>query len=85
MMPREQRKDFEDLEASLLYCPTCKRAMPVRKRLLPGAARQGNFRLHLHRVWLCGGEEGAAVAETGSMVENLRDSVAEGVNWLGKN
>lgn len=25
-------------------------------------------------MWLGGGEEGAAVAETGSMVENLRDS-----------
>ena len=33
MMRREQQKDFEDLEASLLYCPTCKRPMPVRKRL----------------------------------------------------
>ena len=33
MMPPEQQKDFEDLEASQLFCPTCKRAMPVRKRL----------------------------------------------------
>ena len=33
MTPPEQQKDFEDFEASLLYCPTCKRAMPVRKRL----------------------------------------------------
>ncbi len=27
-------RDFEQMEASLLYCPTCKRATPVRKRLL---------------------------------------------------
>jgi len=34
MTPPRGRRDFEDLEASQLYCPTCKRAMPVRKRLL---------------------------------------------------
>jgi len=33
MMPPNEQKDFEDLEASELYCSTCKRAMPVRKRL----------------------------------------------------
>ncbi|MGH7787459.1 MAG: hypothetical protein ACRERC_11370 [Candidatus Binatia bacterium] len=27
-------KQFEQLEASLLYCPTCRQAQPVRKRLL---------------------------------------------------
>ena len=34
MMPPRRRRDFEDLEASQIYCPACKRAMPVRKRLL---------------------------------------------------
>ncbi len=34
MTPPRGRKDFEDLEASQLFCPRCKRAMPVRKRLL---------------------------------------------------
>ena len=34
MMPPRNRRDFEDLEASQIYCPACKRAMPVRKRLL---------------------------------------------------
>ena len=34
MTPPEQQKDFEDLEASELFCPACRRAMPVRKRLL---------------------------------------------------
>jgi len=34
MMPPRREKDFEDLEASQLFCPTCNRAMPVRKRLL---------------------------------------------------
>jgi hypothetical protein len=26
--------DFDQMEASLLYCPQCRRATPVRKRLL---------------------------------------------------
>ena len=30
-MPRES---FKQLEASLLYCPKCRQAMPVRKKLL---------------------------------------------------
>jgi len=33
MMPAHPQKDFEDLEASQLFCPVCQRAMPVRKRL----------------------------------------------------
>jgi hypothetical protein len=33
MMPPDEQKDFEDLEASQLFCSTCKRAMPVQKRL----------------------------------------------------
>ena len=33
MMPPDQQKDFEDFEASQLFCLACKRAMPVRKRL----------------------------------------------------
>ena len=32
-MAREQ-DSFGSLEASLLFCPTCRQAMPVRKRLL---------------------------------------------------
>lgn len=28
------RGDFEELEATELYCPTCQRAVPVRKFLL---------------------------------------------------
>jgi hypothetical protein len=31
--PRSQ-KQFEDFSASELYCPRCRRAMPVRSRLL---------------------------------------------------
>jgi hypothetical protein len=29
-----RRPSFEQLEASLLYCPLCQEAMPVRKKLL---------------------------------------------------
>lgn len=30
----QRRPSFERMEASLLACPKCKRAVPVRKRLL---------------------------------------------------
>jgi hypothetical protein len=33
-MAGERRSSFERMEATLLACPTCKRAVPVRKRLL---------------------------------------------------
>ncbi len=31
---QEQERQFDQLEASSLYCPTCRTATPVRKRLL---------------------------------------------------
>jgi len=31
---RDQQDSYGSLEASLLYCPRCRQAMPVRKRLL---------------------------------------------------
>jgi len=30
----QQRPSFDQLEASLLYCPRCREATPVRKHLL---------------------------------------------------
>ena len=33
-MNQKPRPSFEQLEASLLYCPQCRKAMPVRKKLL---------------------------------------------------
>jgi hypothetical protein len=30
----DQEKQFDELEASSLFCPKCKAAVPVRKRLL---------------------------------------------------
>ena len=33
-MNQKPRPSFEQLEASLLYCPMCRNAMPVRKKLL---------------------------------------------------
>lgn len=38
-LPRKA-SDFEALETSRLYCPTCKRARPVRKRLLALLGRE---------------------------------------------
>ena len=31
---QEENKQFDELEASSLYCPKCKTAVPLRKRLL---------------------------------------------------
>lgn len=31
---RESDRQFDDFEASELFCPRCKRAQPVRRRLL---------------------------------------------------
>jgi hypothetical protein len=33
-MPQQRRPSFERIEATLLACPQCKRAVKVRKRLL---------------------------------------------------
>jgi len=34
-VPRHPQRDaYDSLEASLLFCPTCRVAQPVRKRLL---------------------------------------------------
>ncbi len=33
-MPQQPKPSFEQLEASLLFCPRCREAMPVRKKLL---------------------------------------------------
>jgi hypothetical protein len=30
---RQQRSQFQNLNATQLYCPTCQRAMPVREKL----------------------------------------------------
>ncbi len=32
--PRQGNKQFDKLQATELYCPRCKAAMPVRERLL---------------------------------------------------
>jgi hypothetical protein len=34
MLPKRTSGQFEDFKASALYCPRCRRAMPVRSRLL---------------------------------------------------
>lgn len=33
-MKRAPREQYRDFEATQLYCPNCKQAVPVRKRLL---------------------------------------------------
>ena len=32
--PRNPNRQYDDLQATHIYCPTCRTAMPVRERLL---------------------------------------------------
>ena len=41
------RDSFGDFDATELYCPRCKRSVPVRKRLLLVLANGEKIRLHL--------------------------------------
>lgn len=74
MMPPHRQKDFEDFEASQLFCPTCKRAMPVRKRLFLVLLDK---EIYDYVCTGCGSAvgKGAALADTGLTVENLRGRV----------
>ena len=49
-------KQFDDLRAALLYCDRCKRAMPVRERLLL-VLPDGN--LYEYTCQGCGGSVGS--------------------------
>ena len=74
MMPPDKRKDFEDLEASQLYCPACKRAMPVRKRLLLVLLDREIFEYRCARCGsVVGRKEEAAAAEIRTVIHPQLD------------
>ncbi|HTM07746.1 MAG TPA: hypothetical protein VL754_05095 [Verrucomicrobiae bacterium] len=54
-------KQFDDLRASLLYCDRCRRAMPVRERLLL-VLPDGD--LYEYICEGCGGSVGSKTART---------------------
>ena len=68
-------KGFRKLGGEPAVLPDLQARHASAKASFPGAARQRDVRLYLHWVWLRGGEKGAAVAKSASMVENLRDGV----------
>jgi len=60
--PARGKADFEDLEATELYCPSCRRAAPVRKFLLlvlPDGDR------YEYRCRFCGTKVGDKIDRTG--------------------
>ncbi len=61
------RKQFEQLEASALYCPRCKRAVPVRKRLLLVLPGRGDKYEYLCAQ--CSSSVGTKIEET---TQNIR-------------
>lgn len=54
-MRRQNQKQFENLRASELFCPRCRRAQPVRERLLLLLPRA---ELHEFRCTACGASLG---------------------------
>ena len=66
---QEQRRDFEDLEATELYCPNCRQAVPVNKFLLlilPDGDR------YEYRCRFCGTKVGDKVDRSGQFYGTLR-------------
>ena len=66
---REPESDFEELEATELYCPKCGRAVPVRRFLLlilPDGDR------YEYRCQFCGTKVGRKTAHSGQFHSILR-------------
>ncbi|MBW1787723.1 MAG: cytoplasmic protein [Deltaproteobacteria bacterium] len=67
--PVEPRADFEDFEATELYCPSCGRAVPVRKFLLlilPDGDR------YEYRCQFCGTKVGDKIDRSGQFYGVLK-------------
>lgn len=60
--PREGRADFDQLEAMELYCPRCRRAVPVRKFLLLILPDGDKYE---YRCQYCGAKVGDKMDKTG--------------------
>jgi hypothetical protein len=67
--PRERRADFEELEATELYCPACGRAVPVRKFLLLVLPEGDKYE---YRCQFCGTKVGDKTDRSGQFYGILR-------------
>jgi len=66
---RREQRDFDQLEATELYCPRCGRAVPVRKFLLlvlPDGDR------YEYRCQFCGTKVGGKTDRSGQFTDILR-------------
>ena len=66
---REPKADFQDLEATELYCPQCGRAVPVRKFLLLILPDGDKYE---YRCQFCGTKVGDKTDRTGQFYGILR-------------
>ena len=60
---QEQKADFDELEATELYCPECCQAVPVRKSLLLVLPEGDKYE---YRCQYCGATVGDKIDNTGS-------------------
>ncbi|MCD6561864.1 MAG: cytoplasmic protein [Deltaproteobacteria bacterium] len=63
------QESFKELEASELYCPNCKRAVPVRKFLLLILSDGDRYE---YRCQLCGAKVGEKIVRSGQFYDTLK-------------
>lgn len=67
--PGKEQSDFQELEATELYCPQCRRAVPVRKFLLLVLPEGDKYE---YRCQVCGAKVGDKMDKTGQFYGLLR-------------
>ena len=65
----QQEEEFKDLEATELYCPQCRRAVPVRKFLLLVLPDGDKYE---YRCQFCGAKVGGKTDRSGQFYGILR-------------
>ncbi len=66
---QDPNRDFDQLEATELYCPTCRAAVPVRKFLLLVLPEGEKYE---YRCQVCGTPVGDKMDKTGDFYDVLR-------------
>lgn len=66
---REPVENFEELEATELYCPKCSRAVPVRKFLLLVLPEGDKYE---YRCRFCDTTVGSKISRSGKFHDSLR-------------
>jgi DNA-directed RNA polymerase subunit RPC12/RpoP len=62
--PSSQKSDFDELEATELYCGECRQAVPVRKHLLLVLPEGDKYE---YRCQYCGGKVGDKIDKTAGL------------------